>query len=162
MARYSILLFLLVFFTGIWIPRLKYVSEKSRLSEEILISDGFRRQKVSGDAMKKLRKIEAPGETLAVYWLESGFGQESFSLTAEKTAAARKRWERAKGWGTYLSACQAVWDDLEYFPVAGSADGKGLTVSFEDSWMFDRSYGGERGHEGTDIMPSVNEPGVSL
>lgn len=160
MARYSILLFLLVFFTGIWIPRLKYVSEKSRLSEEILISDGFRRQKVSGDAMKKLRKIEAPGETLAVYWLESGFGQESFSLTAEKTAAARKRWERAKGWGTYLSACQAVWDDLEYFPVAGSADGKGLTVSFEDSWMFDRSYGGERGHEGTDIMPSVNEPGV--
>ena len=160
MARYSILLFLLVFFTGIWIPRLKYVSEKSRLSEEILISDGFRRQKVSGDAMKKLRKIEAPGETLAVYWLESGFGQESFSLTAEKTAAARKRWERAKGWGTYLSACQAVWDDLEYFPVAGAADGKGLTVSFEDSWMFDRSYGGERGHEGTDIMPSVNEPGV--
>ena len=160
MARYSILLFLLVFFTGIWIPRLKYVSEKSRLSEEILISDGFRRQKVSGEAMEELRKIEAPGETLAVYWLESGFGQESFSLTAEKTAAARKRWERAKGWGTYLSACQAVWDDLEYFPVAGSADGKGLTVSFEDSWMFDRSYGGERGHEGTDIMPSVNEPGV--
>ena len=69
MARYSIMLFLLVFFTGIWIPRLKYVSEKSRLSDGILFSDGFRRQTVSKEAMEKLRKIEAPGETLAVYWL---------------------------------------------------------------------------------------------
>ena len=154
------LLFLLVFFTGIWIPRLEYSSEKSRLSDGILFSDGFRRQTVSKEAMEKLRKIEAPGETLAVYWLESEFGRESFPVTGEKTSAARKRWERAKGWGEYLSACQAVWDDLAYFPVAESSEGKRLTVSFEDSWMFDRSYGGERGHEGTDIMPSVNEPGV--
>ena len=103
--------------------------------------------------------MDAPGEALAVYWLESNFGQEPFSLQPDETAAARKRWERAKGWGSYLSACQAVWDDLKYFPVAESSDNSRLSVSFEDSWMFDRSYGGERGHEGTDIMPSVNEPG---
>lgn len=153
-------LFLLVFFAGIWIPRLEYSSEKSRLSEDILFSDGFRRQTVAKEIMEKLRKIEAPGEMLAVYWLESDFGQEDFALTSEKTAAARKRWERAKGWGEYLSACQAIWDDLEYFPVAESSDDQRLSVSFEDSWMFERSYGGERGHEGTDIMPSVNEPGL--
>ena len=153
-------LFLLVFLAGIWIPRLEYSSEKSRLSEDILFSDGFRRQTVAKEIMEKLRKIEAPGEMLAVYWLESDFGQEDFALTSEKTAASRKRWERAKGWGEYLSACQAVWDDLEYFPVAKSSDDQRLSVSFEDSWMFERSYGGERGHEGTDIMPSINEPGL--
>ena len=158
-GRYSIVLFLLVFFAGIWIPRLEYGSEKSRLSEDILSSEGFRRQTVSGEAMEQVRKMDAPGEALAVYWLESNFGQEPFSLQPDETAAARKRWERAKGWGSYLSACQAVWDDLKYFPVAESSDNSRLSVSFEDSWMFDRSYGGERGHEGTDIMPSVNEPG---
>ena len=157
-GRYSIVLFLLVFFAGIWIPRLEYGSEKSRLSEDILSSEGFRRQTVSGEAMEQVRKMDAPGEALAVYWLESNFGQEPFSLLPDETAAARKRWERAKGWGSYLAACQAVWDDLQYFPVAESSDNSRLSVSFEDSWMFDRSYGGERGHEGTDIMPSVNEP----
>lgn len=158
-GRYSVILFLLVFFAGIWIPRLEYGSEKSRLSEDILSSEGFRRQTVSGEAMEQVRKMDAPGEALAVYWLESNFGQEPFSLLPDETAAARKRWERAKGWGNYLAACQAVWDDLQYFPVAESSDNSRLSVSFEDSWMFDRSYGGERGHEGTDIMPSVNEPG---
>lgn len=158
-GRYSVILFLLVFFAGIWIPRLEYGSEKSRLSEDILSSEGFRRQTVSGEAMEQVRKMDAPGEALAVYWLESNFGQEPFSLLPDETAAARKRWERAKGWGSYLAACQAVWDDLKYFPVAESSDNSRLSVSFEDSWMFDRSYGGERGHEGTDIMPSVNEPG---
>lgn len=158
-GRYSVILFLLVFFAGIWIPRLEYGSEKSRLSEDILSSEGFRRQTVSGEAMEQVRKMDAPGEALAVYWLESNFGQEPFSLLPDETAAARKRWERAKGWGSYLAACQAVWDDLQYFPVAESSDNSRLSVSFEDSWMFDRSYGGERGHEGTDIMPSVNEPG---
>ena len=158
-GRYSVILFLLVFFAGIWIPRLEYGSERSRLSEDILSSEGFRRQTVSGEAMEQVRKMDAPGEALAVYWLESNFGQEPFSLQPDETADARKRWERAKGWGSYLSACQAVWDDLKYFPVAESSDNSRLSVSFEDSWMFDRSYGGERGHEGTDIMPSVNEPG---
>lgn len=158
-GRYSVILFLLVFFAGIWIPRLEYGSEKSRLSEDILSSEGFRRQTVSEEAMEQVRKMDAPGEALAVYWLESNFGQEPFSLLPDETAAARKRWERAKGWGSYLAACQAVWDDLKYFPVAESSDNSRLSVSFEDSWMFDRSYGGERGHEGTDIMPSVNEPG---
>ena len=158
-GRYSVILFLLVFFAGIWIPRLEYGSERSRLSEDILSSEGFRRQTVSGEAMEQVRKMDAPGEALAVYWLESNFGQEPFSLLPNETAAARKRWERAKGWGSYLSACQAVWDDLKYFPVAESSDNSRISVSFEDSWMFDRSYGGERGHEGTDIMPSVNEPG---
>ena len=158
-GTYSVILFLLVFFAGIWIPRLEYGSERSRLSEDILSSEGFRRQTVSGEAMEQVRKMDAPGEALAVYWLESNFGQEPFSLQPDETAAARKRWERAKGWGSYLSACQAVWDDLKYFPVAESSDNSRLSVSFEDSWMFDRSYGGERGHEGTDIMPSVNEPG---
>lgn len=45
---------------------------------------------------------------------------------------------------------------LEYFPVAETNFGK-ANVSFSDSWMLDRTYKGDRKHEGTDIMPSVNK-----
>ena len=38
--------------------------------------------------------------------------------------------------------------------------GQTYAVTFENSWLFGRSYGGERGHEGTDIMATVNERGL--
>lgn len=53
----------------------------------------------------------------------------------------------------------AVWQDLEYFPVPVSSGGRGMDASFENSWMFDRNFGGNRGHEGTDIMASLNQRG---
>lgn len=159
-VNYLLLLLLCVLFTSLWTGRLRYESEKSRLTEQLLSSGQFRRQTVPSEMQDELRKADSPGSLLAVYWLESGFGRESFLMSGDEALEARKRWEREKGWGDYLSACQAVWDDLIYFPVAENEDSKRLTVTFEDSWMFERSYGGERGHEGVDIMPSVNERGI--
>lgn len=52
----------------------------------------------------------------------------------------------------------AIWADLQYFPVP-LPEALEIDTSFENSWMFARSFGGERGHEGTDIMASVNERG---
>lgn len=48
---------------------------------------------------------------------------------------------------------RAVWDDAAVFPVA--EDG----IVYENSWMFERTYGGPRGHEGVDLMPPENLPG---
>ena len=54
----------------------------------------------------------------------------------------------------------AVWDDIVYFPVPDSSyDQNGYGVSFTDSWMESRSFGGERGHEGCDIMAAYNKRG---
>lgn len=47
---------------------------------------------------------------------------------------------------------QAIWDDVKYFPCSGG-------IRFENSWMFERTYGGKRGHEGTDLMPPKNKAG---
>lgn len=58
----------------------------------------------------------------------------------------------------YQNAFSTLLSDLTYFPVAKDAAG-GETVSFGDSWGGARSYGGERRHEGTDIMPSTKERG---
>lgn len=53
----------------------------------------------------------------------------------------RENYERIR------TAYAAVWDDIKCFPVAAG------DISFENSWMFERNYGGRRGHEGTDLMP---------
>lgn len=58
----------------------------------------------------------------------------------------------------YRKAFEAVLSDAECFPVQPDTEG-GATLSFEDSWGGARSYGGERHHEGTDIMPSRKERG---
>jgi len=53
---------------------------------------------------------------------------------------------------------KAILIDLEYFPVpkiqAETAD-----ISYDNTWNQPRSYGGKRGHEGTDLMASNNKRG---
>ena len=58
----------------------------------------------------------------------------------------------------YAGAFQTVLSDVRCFPVAEDPEGQ-ETVHFEDSWCMSRSYGGNRVHEGTDIMPSNKERG---
>ena len=53
-----VLLFLCVFFTVLWIGQLRYQSEESRLSPEILSSDAFRRQSISKEAMDAIRGMD--------------------------------------------------------------------------------------------------------
>ena len=67
--------------------------------------------------------------------------------------------EKSPEWAKFLSDCRAVWNDLKYFPIPESSDHKTAKVSFVDSWMFERNYGGKRGHEGRYIMASENVRG---
>ena len=52
-----------------------------------------------------------------------------------------------------------IWEELQYFPVAGSENGD-LSFDFVDTWQADRTFGGERQHEGCDIITSVNQRGI--
>lgn len=54
----------------------------------------------------------------------------------------------------------AVWNDLKHFPVGDVLSKPDASVMFADSWMQSRSFGGDRGHEGCDIMATVNERGI--
>lgn len=162
-AKYSqilFFLFLLVLAAAIWIPRLKNSSRDGRLSEEIIFSADFRSQPVSDDMMMLLEQSDSPGETAGIFWLESDFLREKTDLSSDNLAERRERWAVLPGWNKYLSACRAVWDDAVYFPVAQASNRLDTTVTYENSWMFGRSYGGDRGHEGTDIMASVNKRGL--
>ncbi len=59
---------------------------------------------------------------------------------------------------TYSDAFATVLSDVSCFPVAYDVT-NGETFSYENSWGTARNYGGDRRHEGVDIMTSNNEPG---
>lgn len=62
-----------------------------------------------------------------------------------------------EAFGRLCDSYRAVLSDLVYFPIPLSTRNEKAVVSFENSWMYERSFGGIRGHEGTDLMPSVPE-----
>ena len=48
-----------------------------------------------------------------------------------------------------------IYEDARYFPIAVLTSNKG-TYPYDNSWGYSRNYGGNRTHEGTDIMYSEN------
>lgn len=54
----------------------------------------------------------------------------------------------------------AAWNDLKRFPVGSVTADQEASVTFSDSWMQSRTFGGDRGHEGCDIMATVNVRGI--
>ena len=53
-----------------------------------------------------------------------------------------------------------MWTDAVLFPVGAIENEPGATVDFANSWRQSRTFGGDRFHEGCDIMASVNQRGI--
>ena len=53
-----------------------------------------------------------------------------------------------------------IFYDMEYFPVGSVTNRTDAGYSYADSWHFERTYGGERVHEGCDIIATVNKRGI--
>lgn len=138
----------------------------TRLNEKTITGDGFRQMQLNDQMAGILRERKENGQDMGkfagIYLLESKFSyQEKGSLISpKKIHILEGKWKKRKAYQTYLAACDAVWNDVKYFPVPVSSSDSSITVSYVDSWMTERTYGGKRGHEGTDIMASENVPGL--
>lgn len=161
-AGYFLYCVILCFFLAAGTDAITAKSRYERLSGSVVESEGYRRQRMDEGMLDYISQKERPGRELSLYWLENNFGQEAFlhPFTEESFSELESIWSKKQGWEAYLKSCEAVWDDLRYFPVPKPSDDTDMEVTFEDSWMFERNYGGKRGHEGTDIMASVNRRGV--
>lgn len=64
----------------------------------------------------------------------------------------------------YDSECKTILTNVEseviYYPVAESSVDKSYSTTFTNSWMSERTFGGNRGHEGVDIMATTNKRGI--
>lgn len=122
----------------------------------------FRAGAVSADTVNAFREA-AFGDTddfcalLTMYFSTQGTVTDPAQLK-ENIAYARKY--RDGDFSRVQQYVSAVWEDLECFPVGSVAGKPEAAVEFVDSWMQSRTFGGDRVHEGTDLMATVNERGI--
>ena len=158
----SVWIIIIAFFVSMWSGRLVEQGQTQRLSEDVVSSTEFREQNINEEMLGFINETSKPGKYVGVYLLESKFGYQEFSTKLSENSFLKltKRWAIQNNWNTYLKTMQAIWDDVKYFPVAQSTNDPKLTVSYVNSWMGERNYGGKRGHEGCDIMANKNERGL--
>lgn len=124
----------------------------------------------SGQALETLRAFElplkgypkisitSPGKTpvadvLAYLFCQSGEKSELKQWNRQEQNAEPKMYENC------LQAVKTLLSDARYFPVPVSSNDEAATVSYENSWQYERTYGGTSGHEGCDIMADVQQRG---
>lgn len=163
--KLSLLLCMIVvaaFFVTLWTENLVSKSKTLRLQEDIVSSAEYREQNVVGNMFEFIEKTKKPGEYIGIYLLETKYGYQGFeySYTTDSFQKLKEKWQKAEGWESYIETTKAIWNDVKYFPVPEFTNQKNLTVSYVNTWMSERSYGGKRGHEGTDIMAGENKRGL--
>lgn len=161
-SRQLACVFLAAIFISIGFHEIRVLGRYSLLQETIVETPEFRSQPVGQKMEAFLMELEDPGELLGIYWLETNFGQQKWpgNYSKETFYGRKQNWRKKKEWQTYVNACRAIWDDLEYFPIPKPEGRVSAGVSFVDSWMYERNYGGKRGHEGCDIMAEKNVRGL--
>ena len=143
---YIFAVFILVFMSVVLNRRAIQEFQRNELSGELIFADVYREQNIGEEMLCSIMDEKNVGESVAVYLLQEKYGYES--------------WKKDDGWKIFLEYTKAIWNDVKYFPVPQFPLESTLKTSYVNSWMSERTYGGKRGHEGTDIMASRNERGI--
>lgn len=163
---------LFVFFwaaTAVWFSGYLYQQSAAwMLDADVTVTDEFREMRLSNAVLSVLLQASGsdampPGDILTTLFPFSTGGDlgDNRLLHSRKIIFSdlnlwRTRFMKRNrsGYLKVRTAYAAIWNDVKCFPVTGTE------ISYENSWMFERTYGGKRGHEGTDLMPSANLAGV--
>ena len=185
--RFCLILFLLALGCVLGTGRILERARLGRLHENTVREEAFRAMELSEEAVLCLGKMkpEDRGRAVGLFLLDRDFCEKEHSFFAERNYMEedlplaekncereclffaeenlRKRenfWRRQEEWREYLAVCEGLWNDVKYFPVPKSVLHESYGVSFVDSWMAERNFGGARGHEGCDIMAEKDVPGL--
>lgn len=155
------LLFLAI--STVWLSQILYQQSTALcLSRTVPESDFFREQRLDEKSLDMLSSLPQqtqmqPGEIMTILCHIQG-GSTSGGVK-KLTPAVSLKWKylllkyNSSGYDALSDAYGAIWNDVRCFPVLSE------NTVYENSWMFERHYGGKRGHEGTDVMPPENIPG---
>lgn len=90
----------------------------------------------------------------AVYREEAleSFREDAASYVGHYPVTARQK----DLYSDYLDIYSEIKRDIRYFPIERNYIRQ---VNYIDSWNYERTYGGPRRHEGTDLMSGSNIPG---
>ena len=150
MYKKVIVHFVFVFFCSFFITIGFYqLIEKVKcrtIPRDVLLSEEFRAQRLNNEMCDQLQGKTKVGTVVGEYLLQSIWEYRS--------------WQKDDAWTEYQKYIDAIWNDVKFFPVPEYPGQSGMGVSYVDTWMAERTYGGKRGHEGTDIMAEKNQRGL--
>lgn len=126
-------------------------------------ADAFRDLDISNDVLNDLWKSSMGNKESFIKKITMNMLLNNFSVTEKRKMIPIYwyLWDQLvpeELYDNYYNKYKAIFMDLVYFPVAEDAS-NGVKVVFDDSWLKERNYGGQRGHEGTDIMSENNVRG---
>ena len=120
-------------------------------------SDDFRSMKL-GELLSSSMAPGAPDyDMLTTLMIE-----QEYDLTDLKTLDFHQEpllERRGADYRKLRNAYETIFADLKYFPIPDSTNPATPEVTFENGWMDKRTFGGERSHEGCDIMGTERERG---
>ena len=145
-----------------WTQKLVEQGQTDRLKKETVTTSDYREQKIKEEVLEHIREQDNPGRYVGIYLLESKFGYQEweYALDVKAMKKAEKKWKRESKWESYIKTTESIWNDVKYFPVPEFTSKPQWTVSYVNTWMSERTYGGKRGHEGTDLMASERVSGL--
>ena len=152
----------LVVLISFWTGKLVEMGKTERLKIESVATADYREQRLNEEVLSLVREQDNPGRYVGIYLLESKFGYQEWenAFDEKEVQKAEKKWKRESEWKSYIATTEAIWNDVTYFPVPEFTSKPKRTVSYVNTWMCERTYGGKRGHEGTDLMASENVSGL--
>lgn len=120
-------------------------------------SDEFRAMEL-GDVIAGQKEINL--ETLTALMIEHDYDLTEWEPGMGSEADASKEYvlssyldhRRKSEYRKLLNAYTLIFEDLSYFPIPHSTNPDTPPVTYENGWNDARTYGGDRKHEGCDIM----------
>lgn len=143
--RFFLLFFLFLYGCQVLLSYLEERSLVSGLTMTANESDAFRRQQLTDGLISQLWQKEISAEKLpsllAAAMAEGNFSPKEFS---HREALYEKY--KPREFAALTESYAAVWQDIVCFPLSSPE------VSYGDTWMEERSFGGSRSHEGCDLF----------
>lgn len=172
-VRFFVVSILLIFMlvTGILFieEKIQELLKYSDFTEDINETDAFRANDISLENQNTIKEYAEKNSLDYVSLLSAGFYMSELDLASKtltpkdlslyETALRELKTDKSDAFDALLASMKAIWSDVTYFPVPVSETNEKATVTFSNSWMFERNFGGTRGHEGTDIMAAINKRG---
>ena len=156
-----ILLLILAVFHVVMTDYLMTNPDFYQLSPYTWESDEFRALKL-GECVAEMEPVDV--EAVTTWMIEQEYDLTGFEGQDHISERIEKR--RPSEYRKLQNAYNIIFRDLKYFPIPSSTDKDMPNVTYENGWMDNRTYGGQRGHEGCDIMgnqrPRGTYPVVSM